>query len=106
MLVKKLLSRPPDNVLLPADLTQEQDTYREPLRGVALKMPSVWSADWKSALTMPDCLEAVPGLSDLGKAFNDYSWWNDAKSGGADLPATPIVFHFHPIAALLAMAYS
>ena len=106
LLRNKLLARPPDSVLLPADLTEEQDTYRELLRTVILRVASLWSADWKSVLTTPDCLAAVPNLSDLGKAFNDYSWWNDAKSGGADLPAGLSVYHYHPIAALLAMAYA
>jgi hypothetical protein len=106
LLRSELLARPPDNVLLPADLTQEQDVYRELLRTVILNMASTWSAEWKSVLAAPDCLAAVPNLSALGTAFNDYSWWNEAKSGGAALPASPRVNHYHPIAALLAMAYA
>jgi hypothetical protein len=106
LLRSNLLSRPPDSVLLPADLTEEQDVYRELLRTVILKVASAWSADWTSVLAAPDCLAAVPELSDLGKAFSDYSWWNDAKSSGADLPAGLSVYHYHPIAALLAMAYA
>ncbi len=103
---KKLLSAPPDKVLLPGDLTAEQDVYRELLRAGVLKMPSQWSIDWKNALTTPDCLAFIKSRTDLGKAFNDYVWWNDLKSDGADLPASPVVFHYHPIGALLAMAYA
>jgi hypothetical protein len=103
---KKLLSPPPDKVLLAEDLNKEQDLYRELLRAVVLKMPSAWSVDWKTGLTTPACLSFIKRPTDLGDAFNDYAWWNDVKADGADLPASSTVFHYHPIAALLAMAYA
>jgi len=93
-------------VLLADDLNKEQDLYRELLRAVVLKMPSAWSVDWKTGLTTPACLSFIKRPTDLGDAFNDYAWWNDVKADGADLPASSTVFHYHPIAALLAMAYA
>ncbi|HTS28818.1 MAG TPA: hypothetical protein VMH81_23265, partial [Bryobacteraceae bacterium] len=107
-LVQKLLDRtliapPPDKVLLDEDVkAAQQDTFQELLRAAVVKMPSAWSMDWKAALPSPDCLKFMDPTS-LGDAFNDYRWWDDLKADKADLPASPTVFHYHPIAAILAM---
>ena len=103
LLDKNLIAPPPDKVLLDQDVKAvEEDTFQELLRAVVLKMPSAWSMDWKAALAAPDALKFMD-TSALGDAFNDYRWWDDLKADKADLPASPTVFHYHPIGAILAM---
>jgi len=81
----------------------QEDIFQELLRAVVLKMPSAWSMDWKAALPNPDCLKFMDDPAGLGGTFNDYRWWDDLKADKADLPASPTVFHYHPIGAILAM---
>src|SRR5205823_10974056 len=77
---KKLLSKPPDDVLLDEDIRHsEQDVYRELARAVILKMPSEWALDWKAALRGPDCLTFIEDRGALGDKFNDYHWWDEVK---------------------------
>jgi hypothetical protein len=105
MIGKKLLSPPADKVLLDQDVQQpEQDVYRELARAVILRMPSEWALDWKAALRGPDCLGFIDDRGALGDKFNDYRWWEDVKKKFA-LP-DPNVFHYHPIAAVIAMAHA
>ena len=104
LLDKSLLAPPPDKVLLDEDVNAAQeDIFQELLRAVVLKMPSAWSMDWKAALPNPDCLKFMDDPAGLGGTFNDYRWWDDLKADKADLPASPTVFHYHPIGAILAM---
>jgi hypothetical protein len=105
MIGKKLLSPPADKVLLDQDVQQpEQDVYRELARAVILRMPSEWALDWKAALRGPDCLGFIDDRGALGDKFNDYRWWEEVKKKFA-LP-DPNVFHYHPIAAVIAMAHA
>jgi hypothetical protein len=106
LLGKTLLSPPPDKVLLDEDVQRPaQDVYRELARAVILKMPSEWSVDWKAALAAPDCLGFLQDPASLGTKFNDYRWWDDVKKAFTALPDSK-VFHYHPIAAVIAMAHA
>jgi hypothetical protein len=105
LIARKLLSEPPDKVLLDQDIQGPgNDVYRELARAVVLKMPSEWALDWKAALRAPDCLTFIDDRGALGDRFNDYRWWNDVKKKFA-LPDSN-VFHYHPIAAVIAMAHA
>jgi len=72
-----------------------------------VKMPSAWSVDWKQAFAAAKPLGFMEDAARdaLGTAFKDYSWWDDAKAGNA-LPASATVYHYHPIALVLALAYA
>jgi hypothetical protein len=104
---KKLLAPPTDKVLLQEDLEMKgEDPQTWPLRSVILKMPNAWSFDWKPALSTPECLTFLKDVDRDKRAddFNEYRWWADAKPGGF-LPDSETVFHYHPIAFLLAIAF-
>jgi hypothetical protein len=104
---KKLLSMPPDGVLLDEDVRQpEQNVYRELARAVILKMPSEWDLDWKAAIRAPENLAFIEDRGALGDRFNEYGWWKQVAKAKAALPASSTVFHYHPIAAILAMAHA
>jgi hypothetical protein len=104
---KKLLVEPTDKVLTDADMrAAETDPSGEALRSVILKMQSTWSLDWKTALTGPDSLKFNKDMDKVGDKFNEYRWWDDVKKGGGKLPDSDTVLHFHPIALILALAYS
>ena len=105
LIAKNLVAPPPDRVLLEEDVRHaEQNVFRELARAVVLKMPSEWSLDWKVALRAPDCLTFIADRGALGDKFNEYRWWDDVKKKFA-LPSSK-VFHYHPIAAIIAMANS
>ena len=104
---KKLLSMPPDGVLLDEDVRRaEQNVYWELARAVILKMPSEWDLDWKAAIRAPENLAFIEDRGALGDRFNEYGWWKQVANDKADLPASSTVFHYHPIAAILAMAHA
>jgi hypothetical protein len=75
LVAAKLLTNPPDGVLLDADKTFGfmKDAERDA----------------------------------LGDAFNEYRFWQDAKAGAKGaMPGGTMLFHYNPIALLLAMAYA
>lgn len=105
----KLLPEPPDGVLLDGEV---KDLFANPpwntgLRSAVVKMPSLWSVDWKKALKDAKCFGFMkdPDRDGLGDAFNQYKWWDDAKASNA-LPASEAVFHYHPIALIMQLAYA
>ena len=105
LIAKKLIARPPDAVVLDADSRQtEQDIYGDLARTVILHMPSEWALDWKAALRGPDCLTFIDDRGALGDKFNEYRWWKEVTKGFA-LPDSN-VFHYHPIAVVIAMAHA
>jgi hypothetical protein len=107
MLDKKLLAAYHDQVLLDADLQADgTDPDQWALRSVALKMASGWSVDWKAALksAAPFSFLEYSARDKLGDDFNKYTWWTDAKASNL-LPGSETVFHFHPIAFLVQLAW-
>jgi hypothetical protein len=105
LVTKNLISQPPDKVLLDTDIrAAETDTHQEELRSVVLKCPSAWEMDWKAALAAADCLGFMKAADrdTLGDKMNEYRWWADVASAGV-LPGSSTVYHYHPIAALMAM---
>ena len=47
------------------------------------KMPSLWSLDWEKALSSAKCFGFLKddARNALGKAFNEYNWWEKVKAG-------------------------
>ena len=108
LLAKKLLAAYDDAVLLDADFhAAGADPNNFLLRSAVLKSPSAWSIDWKAALaaSAPLSFLKVADRDKLGDDFNKYSWWAEAKPGGL-LPASEVVFHYHPIAFLVQLAHT
>lgn len=104
LLAANLMAPPPDKVLLDADVKEPQeDTFQELLRTVVVKMPSAWSFDWSAGLPTPASMQFMDDAAGVGTLYNDYRWWSDLSGDSADLPASPVVYHFHPIGAMLAM---
>ncbi len=108
LVAKKLLASYDDSVLLDADLQAAgADPNNFLLRSAVLNSPSAWSIDWKAALAAATPLSflKVVDRDKLGDDFNKYSWWTEAKPGGL-LPASEVVFHYHPIAFLVQLAHT
>lgn len=102
----KLAPETPDKVLLPEDLTgagKAAGLFAR--RSAILKMQSAWSLDWAATLNAPPLsfLGDVP-KGTVGTDSNDYRWWADANPCG-HLPASDVVFHYHPIALLVQIAF-
>jgi len=100
---------PVDGVLLDTDLDAlRKDPGRGRLRSVVLKMTSAWSLDWKDAFSKSTTFgfmkDAVRDA--MGDNENKYRFWADVKSGKGSLPASEIVFHYHPITLLLQIAFT
>jgi hypothetical protein len=107
IVTKKLIAEPTDKVLLDDDVrASETDTHQEKLRSAVLKCPNGWAMDWKAALASPECLGFMKDvdLDALGDKMNEYRWWSDVASAGV-LPGSTTVYHYHPIALLMAMIY-
>ncbi len=102
----KLAPETPDKVLLPEDLTGTGTAAGLLARRSAiLKMASAWSADWAAALNAPPLSFLDDGpKGTLGSDGNDYRWWAAANPSG-HLPPSDSVFHFHPIALILQIAF-
>jgi hypothetical protein len=109
LLTAKVIAEPPDKVLLSADLDGRQDDIlRDKLRSVILKMPSLWKVDWLAALdAKKDQFARKPkSLADAGADFNTWRWWDTvAAADNTILPTAAKIFHYHPLAFLLALAY-
>jgi hypothetical protein len=108
LLDKNLVAGSLDKVLLHDDVQADaRDPYGPGMRSVILKMKSAWSLDWKSALSSAPSLSFLKegDVNTLGTNFNDYAWWSQAAAGGK-LPGSDVVFHYHPIAFLLAIAFA
>jgi hypothetical protein len=105
---KKLLAAPVDGVLLPG----EADAFligaaRERLRSVVLAMPSSWSLKHEELFDAHASLAWMPSdaRKELGKAFDAYAFWEGVSGAGAELPSAAALYHFHPLALLLHIAY-
>jgi hypothetical protein len=99
---------PPNGVLTAGELKAlyQYPPYSTRLRSALVKMPSAWSAEWKDVLAAPKSLQFLPDAETLGNKWSTYNWWSDVKAGNGALPADSTqIFHYHPIALLLQMAY-
>jgi hypothetical protein len=104
LIAANLIAPPPDKVLLATDVSvPQEDTFQELSRTAVVKMPSAWSLDWNANLPTPASMQFIDGAADIGTSYNEYRWWTELSGDSADLPASPVVFHFHPIGAMLAM---
>ena len=105
--VAKLLPKPQDGVLTAGDvkLLYGLPPYYPKLRSAAVKMPSAWAVDWKAALSGPKSLGFLADASALGEKWNDLRWWEGVKAKHTALPDGASVYHYHPIALLLQLAY-
>jgi hypothetical protein len=104
----KLFPKPPDGVLTAEELKSLYlyPPYSTALRSAAVKMPSAWSVDWKTVLPASKTLGFLTDADAKGDDWKSYSWWDDVKSGKGALPADKTaVFHYHPIALILQLAY-
>ncbi len=107
LVAKKLIQEPADKVLLDEDVrASETDAHQEGLRSAVLKCPNGWAMDWKAALTSSTSLGFMkdPERNALGDKMNEYRWWSEVAPAGV-LPGSTTVFHYHPIALLMAMIY-
>ena len=69
-------------------------------------MPSAWSLDWQTALSGATSLGFLDDPGSLGGEWNKFRWWTDVKAGKGKLPAdSTAVYHYHPIALILQIAY-
>ena len=63
------------------------------------KHPSEWQTD--ASLSKWQYLkDIVPNdavFEEAKKQIRNLTWWDDAKTAGADLPASPVVHHVHPL---------
>ena len=78
-------------------------------RSAVLKMESAWSLDYKSAFAASPTFGFMKDADRdaLGDAFNKYAWWKDAKAAAKGaMPGGTMLFHYHPVVLLLAMAYA
>jgi murein DD-endopeptidase MepM/ murein hydrolase activator NlpD len=104
-----LLPQPPDGVLLEADLKElyARGPYYARLRSAVVEMPSAWSVDWSRAFQQSKPLGFLKddARDALARAFKDYNWWDQVRAVDRALPASPTVFHYHPIALILAVAF-
>lgn len=104
----KVLPKTQDGVLTPAEI---KDIYSHPpyyakLRSVCVKMPSAWSVDWQAALASATSLSFLADPDTLAAAWKTLNWWDGVKSGKGKLPADPAaIYHYHPIALILQLAY-
>jgi len=93
------LDQAPDDVLLQTDFTAEIDRQQLAFRSVQLKCRNTWKVDWAAALTASATrwqMDAV-ARNAIAADMQAYSWW-DAVNGNNRLPASPDVWHAHPIA--------
>lgn len=107
-LINAALLVPPELVLMDEDVEAlAKDPSRGRFRSVVLKMESAWSINWKATLKASTTLSFMKDADRdaLAASFMDYQWWPAAASGKA-MPASPTLFHYHPIVILLQMAYS
>jgi hypothetical protein len=108
MVAAKLFPNPPDAVLTPEELKMLYlyPPYSTKLRSVALKMASAWSVEWKDVIAASKSLGFLSDVDTLGDKWKTYNWWTDVTTGNGALPADSTkVFHYHPIALILQMAY-
>jgi hypothetical protein len=97
-----LLDGPPDDVLLDTDFTADNDRQQIALRGVQLRCRSAWKMDWQAALTNSATRWQMQAgaRNTIGGHMNNYRWWDDVN-GNNRLPASPDVWHAHPISWLM-----
>jgi hypothetical protein len=103
-----LIPKMPDGVAKPEDIQALflNPPYFAKLRSAQVKMPSAWSVDWKQAFKDAKSLGFLSDADALGDAWNKYTWWKEVKAGKGSLPAEPKeVFHYHPIALILQLAF-
>jgi hypothetical protein len=104
----KLIQQPPDGVLTAEELRAMylHPPYSNALRSALVKMPSTWSVDWKAVVTAAKSLGFLADADAIADDWKSYNWWDDVKSGKGALPAdNTAVFHYHPIALILQLAY-
>jgi hypothetical protein len=104
----KLLPQTQDGVLTSAEVKQiySSPPYFARLRSAVVKMPSAWSLDWQTALSGATSLGFLDDPGSLGGEWNKFRWWTDVKAGKGKLPAdSTAVYHYHPIALILQIAY-
>ncbi len=104
----KLLPAVQDGVLTPAEIKQifANPPFYTKLRSVSLKMPSAWSVKWEDAFAAATSLSFLDDPNALGTAWDKLNWWDGVKSGKGKLPADPAaIYHYHPIALILQLAY-
>ena len=103
-----LLPQTQDGVLTAAEVKKiySSPPYYAQLRSAEIKMPSAWSLDWQAALSGATSLGFLDDPSSLGGEWKKFQWWDDVKSGNGQLPADPTaIYHYHPIALILQIAY-
>ena len=104
------LPQPTDGVLLESELGSiiGKAPYGPLLRSTTLSAASHWAVDWDAALQQATCFGflADTDRKALATAFNTYSWWADVKSQQGAIPAPETIYHYHPIALILQIAYA
>lgn len=110
LVAAKLITAPPNGVLLDAEIEAiGSDPDRGRFRSAVLKMESAWSLDYKSAFAASPTFGFMKDADRdaLGDAFSKYAWWKDAKAAAKGaMPGGTMLFHYHPVVLLLAMAYA
>jgi hypothetical protein len=104
----KLLPAVQDGVITPDEVKQifANPPFYPKLRSVSLKMPSAWSVKWEDALAAATSLSFLDDPNALGTAWDKLNWWDGVKPGKGKLPADPTaIYHYHPIALILQLAY-
>ena len=104
----KLLPKPQDGVLIADEVKNVYSLppYYAKLRSAVVKMPSAWAVDWKPALSAPKSLGFLADPDALAAKWNDQRWWDGVKAGKGKLPAdSSVLYHYHPIALILQLAY-
>lgn len=102
-----LLDKLPDEVLLAGDLNVGDFLVNlVPMRSVVLRTRNQWQMDWKAALSTATSMSFMPDVARdaEGDKMNEYRWWADVD-GNNRLPASPVVYHYHPLALLFHFAF-
>jgi hypothetical protein len=103
-----LFPAPPDGVLTAEELKRLYlyPPYSTALRSALVTMPSCWSVDWKTAVSGSKSLGFLADPDTMTDDWKSYNWWEDVKTGKGKLPSDDTkVFHYHPIALILQLAY-
>lgn len=77
----------------------KDDVLSDRLSRVIAKHPSEWQNDvslskWQH---LKDLVPDDAAFEEAKEQIKNLSWWDEAKTAGADLPASSKVYHFHPI---------
>ncbi|HYO58595.1 hypothetical protein [Archangium sp.] len=79
--------------------TELSDTQRQFLRSCITRNKSVWAIEWKDVKKNNESWAKEFELTDeQASAATELMWWKDTQDAGVELPANPLVYHYHPLA--------